>query len=76
MAKLYKCDKCGEHTTEPLRVAATMERTPEEIREIMAANELVDNAYDRYRAKQASLVNKHLDLCRKCFDKFREDYMS
>ena len=70
--QLYECDICKKTTTEPLRVRITFERTPEEIKELMAAQDMPLGS--EHIIKQASMVNKHLDFCRKCYDKFVETY--
>ena len=70
--QLYECDICKKATTEPLRVRITFERSPEEIKELMAAQDMPLNT--EHIIKQASMVNKHLDMCRKCYDKFVSEY--
>lgn len=72
MSRLYQCNKCGENTVEPLRVKIVFERTPEEIKELMAAQNMPLGS--EHIVKQASIVEKHLDLCRKCYDKFKKEY--
>ena len=72
MAKLFQCDKCGASVTEPLRVRLTFERTPEEIQALMAAQDMPLGS--EHIIKQASMVNKHLDMCRKCYDRFVAEY--
>lgn len=72
MAKLFKCDKCGEQTTDPLSVMIAFERTPEEIQALMAADD-APLGMEKYYA-QVSVVNKNLDLCRDCYDEFKKEY--
>jgi len=72
MAKLYSCDYCKKSVTEPLRVKIIFERTPEEIKELMAAQNMPLGS--EHIVKQASIVERHLDLCRMCYDKLVQEW--
>jgi hypothetical protein len=72
VAKLYSCDKCGASISGPLRVKIVFERTPEEIQQLMAAQNMPLGT--EHIVKQASLVQKNLDLCHKCYGKFKKDW--
>jgi len=77
--QLFQCDICEEQVTEPLRASISFERTPEELEELAAGRNLAAKAQflgqvQRLRLKDAARVQKSLDFCRKCYDKFKAEY--
>ena len=74
--QLYQCDKCKKQTTDPLMVCIMFDRSPEEVTELMAANNFPATEEAREKMKDGSVVTKDLDLCRDCYDKLKSEWLS
>ncbi len=57
-----------------LEVAIVFDRTPEEITQLMAAQDAPDCPHARLAVREVSAVSKELDMCRSCYDDFKQKY--